>query len=369
MTGAWPSVLEKARGGDRLSVAEAATLYREAPIRPLARAAMERRAARTDARTVTFLIDRNINYSNVCVTDCQFCAFYRPPGHAEAYTLSREEIGEKVEATLALGGTRILMQGGHHPDLHLSWYEGLLSWIRERYPGIEIDAFSPPEIEHFARLEGLSIRETLTRLKTAGLAGLPGGGAEILDDEVRRRVSPKKQDTAGWIEVMREAQGIGIATTCTQVIGLGETIEQRLGHIRRLRDLQDESVAAHGNGFVAFIAWTLQTENTPLGRAPRKRRYGARRAEYLRHVAISRLFFDNIDHLQASWPTMGERIARMALRFGADDFGSTMMEEHVVSSAGTRRLSMSVEEIGANICRAGFRPAQRDTRYRILRPR
>ena len=366
MISRWPSVLEKAHAGERLTPEEAVVLYREAPFRSLGRAAMARRAERAGTHAVTYLIDRNINYTNVCVTDCQFCAFYRPPGHEESYVLSREALGEKIEETLAIGGTRVLLQGGHHPGLALSWYEDLLLWMGERYPAIEVDAFSPSEIDHIAGLEGITIEKTLQRLKAAGLAGLPGGGAEMLVDEVRKRVSPKKQDAAGWLGVMRQAQALGLATTCTQVIGLGETVEQRVEHLGRLRELQEESLAAHDNGFIAFIAWTLQTANTPLADPAQKRRYGAERGEYLRHVAVSRLFFDNIDHIQASWPTQGERVARMALRFGADDFGSTMLEENVVSSAGATRCSMSEKEIRTQIERAGFTPAQRDTRYRKL---
>lgn len=353
----WRQVLEKALGEERISPAEAIALYRDAPLRPLGRAATARRAGRTDASTVTYLIDRNINYTNVCVTVCRFCAFWRPAGHEEAYTLSREELGRKIEETLAIGGTRILMQGGHHPDLPIAWYEDLLAWIRETYREIEVDAFSPSEIDQIASIEGISTLETLGRLEAAGLSGLPGGGAEMLDDEIRSRVSPKKQSAAGWLQVMREAQSLGLATTCTQVIGFGESVPQRLGHLQRLRDLQEESLEAHGNGFIAFIAWTLQTENTPLrGAAPT-------RNEYLRHVAVSRIFLDNIDHIQASWPTQGPRVARTALRFGADDFGSTMLEENVVSSAGTTLVAMSEEEIRAEIRRAGFTPAQRNTRY------
>ncbi|MCZ6689984.1 MAG: dehypoxanthine futalosine cyclase [Planctomycetota bacterium] len=366
MSEAWETILQETSLGKRLTPDEAALLYRSAPFRALGRAARRRRIERVDPGKVTYLIDRNINYTNVCITDCQFCAFYRPPGHDEAYTLSNEQIGRKIEETLAIGGTRILMQGGHHPDLPLTWYTDLLGWIRAHFPAIEIDAFSPSEIDHIASLERITILETLERLKEAGLAGLPGGGGEMLDDEVRRRVSPKKQDAAGWLEVMRRAQAIGLATTCTQVIGFGETLEQRIGHLSRLRDLQDESQAEHGNGFIAFIAWTLQTANTPLASSAQKRTYGATGGEYLRHVAVSRLFLDNVDHIQSSWPTQGERVARMALGFGADDFGSTMLEENVVSSAGTTRCSMSEAEICTQIRRAGFKPAQRDTRYQLI---
>jgi cyclic dehypoxanthinyl futalosine synthase len=318
--------------------------------------------------TVTYLIDRNINYSNVCITDCHFCAFYRhSEDDAGAYVNSRDVLAKKIEETAAIGGTRILMQGGHHPGLRLAWYEDLVGWIHGTWPSIEIDAFSPSEIQHISELEGIPIRETLTRLKARGLEGLPGGGAEILDDDVRSRVSPKKQKAGEWLEVMRVAQELGLSTTATMVIGFGETIEQRIGHLERLRLLTDESLARHGNGFVAFIAWTLQIRNTSLGASRLAPAYGAGHDEYLRHVAVSRLFLDNIPHVQASWPTMGEETARKALHAGADDFGSTMLEENVVSAAGTGRFRMSEEAIQAEIRKAGFRPAQRDTRYRILK--
>ena len=362
----WVSILDRASEGKRISAADAVRLHEEAPFRALGRAASVRRAAITEPGRVTYLIDRNINYTNVCITDCQFCAFYRPPGHVESYVLSREEIGRKIDELIEIRGTRILMQGGHHPDLPLGWYEDLLRWIRATYPSIEINAFSPSEIDHVATVEKMSIRDVLARLQAAGLAGLPGGGGEMLVDEVRRRVSPKKQDVAGWLETMRQAQSLGLATTCTQVIGFGESIPQRVEHLQRLRDLQDESLAAHGNGFVAFISWTLQTENTPLASPAQKRTYGVAGAEYLRHVAVGRLFLDNIPHMQASWPTQGEKVARVALRFGCDDFGSTMLEENVVSSAGTTLTYLPEARIRGHIARAGFAAAQRDTKYNIL---
>jgi cyclic dehypoxanthinyl futalosine synthase len=352
---------------ERLSPAEAARLYRETPLEELRARADAARQRVVPGRLVTYLIDRNVNYTNVCVTDCQFCAFYRPPGHAEGYVRTREELAAKLAELAAVGGTRVLMQGGHHPDLRLPWYEDLLRWMRREFPTIEIDAFSPSEIDHVAALEGLTVEQVLGRLREAGLEGLPGGGGEMLDDEIRREVSPKKQGADGWLDVMRVAQRLGLATTATMVIGFGESVEQRIGHLVRLRELQDESLAAHGNGFIAFIAWTAQLKNNSLERSWRRRRMGAGAEDYLRHAAVARLVLDNVPHHQASWPTMGEATAREALRGGADDFGSTMLEENVVSAAGTDRRSMSEAELQANIRAAGFVPAQRDTRYRILR--
>lgn len=360
-------VISRARQGERLSAADGALLHSGAPTLELGAAAHDIRNRRVLPGRATYLVDRNLNYTNICVTDCQFCAFYRPPGDPESYVNSREVLGRKIEELQAMEGTRILMQGGHHPDLRLSWYEDLLRWISRTFPSIEIDAFSPSEIQHIAGIEGLTIEAILGRLIDCGLRGLPGGGAEILDDAVRTRISPKKQKTAEWLEVMRTAQRLGLVTTASMVIGFGETAEQRMSHLLRVRELQDESRSSHGNGFTAFIMWTAQFENTSLGVSRQRSVLGAGREEYLRHLAISRLMLDNFDHLQASWPTMGPEVAQESLRFGADDYGSTMLEENVVSAAGTTRTRMEAAEIRRRIRAAGFHPAQRDTRYRILR--
>jgi cyclic dehypoxanthinyl futalosine synthase len=362
-------ILERARGGERVSFEEGLRLYQEADAAALAEVAHELRCQRTDPGLVTYLVDRNVNYANECVTDCLFCAFYRPPGHREAYVLSREELGEKLSELESIGGTRVLMQGGNHPDLRLEWYEDLLAWMREAHPTIEANAFSPSEVDQMARLEGISVEEVLTRLQAAGLAGLPGGGAEILDDEVRRRISPKKQSAQGWLDTMRIAQRLGLATSASMVIGWKETTEQRVRHLDRLRQVNDEAAASHGNGFTAFICWTAQLESTPLGRTRLAQGMGASAEEYLRHVAFSRIYLDNFVHLQASWPTMGEEVARQALHAGADDYGSTMMEENVVSpaSGGATQRCIEIERICERIREAGFTPAQRDTRYKILR--
>ncbi len=362
-------LLDKAAAGERLSFDEGLLLYREADLLSLGMAANAARQLHTPGRVITYLVDRNINYTNVCTTDCTFCGFYRRPGHAEAYVRTYAEIGQKIQELVDVGGTRILMQGGHHPDLQLDWYTGLLQFIRANYPSIEIDAFSPSEIDNFSQVFGLSIREVLQALIAAGLRGLPGGGGEILDDEIRSRVSPKKQTTDGWLGVMREAQALGLATSATMVIGFGEQLEHRLRNLIRLRDLQDESLRAHGNGFTAFISWTVQhSEMTSLGRSRHHESYGATPHEYLRHAAISRLMLDNVPHHQASWVTQGPKIGQVSLEFGIDDMGSTMLEENVVSSAAHDTYAcMSEGDLHALIRDAGYTPAKRDTRYNLLR--
>jgi len=361
-------LLHEAAQGRRLTADEAVRLHREAELLDLGQAARAARFRHVPERRVTYLVDRNINYTNVCITDCHFCAFYRhSETHPEAYTLSRAAIAAKMEELLDAGGTRVLMQGGHNPRLPLAWYEELLRWMRAEYPEIELNCFSPSEIDHIAQIEGCTMTEVLRRLQAAGLDGLPGGGAEMLDDEVRGRVSPKKQSAAGWLEAMRIAQSLGLVTTATMVIGFGETAEQRVGHLLKLRTLQDESLRRHGAGFAAFIAWTLQIENTSLGASKERGLFGASAHEYLRLVALARLFLDNFDHVQASWPTQGTKLAQVALEFGCDDFGSTMMEENVVSAAGTSLCSVAEIALQRGIQEAGYVPAQRDSRYRILR--
>jgi len=362
------TLLHAAAQGRRLTLEDGVRLYREAELLDLGQAARAARFRHVPERRVTYLVDRNINYTNVCITDCHFCAFYRhSETHPEAYTLSRREIAAKMDELLDAGGTRVLLQGGHNPRLPLAWYEDLLRWLRAEYPEIELNCFSPSEIDHIAQVEGCSVREVLVRLQAAGLAGLPGGGAEMLDDAVRGRVSPKKQSAAGWLDVMRVAHSLGLVTTATMVIGFGETVEQRLGHLQKLRDLQDESLRTHGRGFAAFIAWTLQIENTSLGAGKERDKLGASAIDYLRLVALARLFLDNFDHIQASWPTQGTKLAQVALEFGCDDFGSTMMEENVVSAAGTSLCRVAEVALQRSIEDAGYVPAQRDSRYRTLR--
>ncbi len=364
-------LLKKAAQGERLTPEEGLLLYSEGDHQAMMEVAHQLRLQRTDPQIVTYLVDRNINYTNVCTTDCQFCSFYRVPGHPEAYVLSRHELGRKIEELLAWGGTRILMQGGHNPDLRIEWYEDLLRWLKSTYPEIELDCFSPSEIENIAQLEGMSMESVLERLHAAGLDGLPGGGAEILDDVVRKRISPKKTKTAVWLHAMRIAQRLGMVTSATMVIGFGETLEQRIASLTRLRDLQDESLAAHGNGFTSFIMWTAQlSETNSMGRSRHRHKYGADFDEYLHTNAFARIYLDNFRNLQASWPTQGLETARRALYAGANDFGSTMLEENVVSQASAyteREPRMSVFRLHEQIRQAGFEPAQRDSRYRIVR--
>ncbi|NJP06966.1 MAG: dehypoxanthine futalosine cyclase [Chloroflexaceae bacterium] len=362
-------LLDKAAAGERLYFDEALQIYQEAELTELGMAANAVRQLRAPGRIVTYLVDRNINYTNVCTVNCQFCGFYRPPGHADAYVCSRDDLAQKLDELVEYGGTRILMQGGLNPGLSLQWYTDLLDWMRSNYPTIERDCFSPTEIANIGALSGLSVRDVLIALQEAGLEGLPGGGAEILDDDIRNRVSPKKQKTDGWLSVMREAQSLGLNTSATMVIGFGETLEHRIRHLQRLRALQDYSLSEHGNGFHAFIAWTLQhSEMTSAGRSRHRDQYGATAHEYLRHIAISRLFLDNILHHQASWVTQGPKVGQVSLAFGLDDFGSTMLEENVVSSAAHHtHMSMLEGEIHALIRDAGYIPAKRDTAYNLLR--
>ena len=361
-------ILAKRLTGRRVTPDEALHLAKEADLFELGRAAAALRRIQVPGPEATYLVDRNINYTNACITDCKFCSFYRTPGDPEAYVLQRDEMARKIAETLEAGGTRILLQGGHNPALRIGWYEDLLAWILQEFPGLHLDAFSPSEIGHLADLEGLTVREVLLRLKAAGMAGLPGGGAEILHDEVRGDIAPKKQSADGWIGVMREAQALGMVTSATMVIGSGEKPDHRVAHLLRIRDLQDEALASHGNGFPSFIVWTMQVEKSPLGKVFAARGVlPASAQDYLKAVALGRIVLDNVQHLGASWPTQGEKVAQAALAFGADDFGSTMLEENVVSAAGTTRVRMDAEEIRHHIRSAGWVPAQRDSRYRILK--
>ncbi len=338
---------------ERLDFAQARDLYASADFYTLGRMAHEARMKKHDRPIVTYVVDRNINYSNVCVCGCRFCAFFRSPDHSESYVLSQEELCRKIEETLELGGTQILLQGGHHPDLPLSFYEDMLRFIKSRYP-IHIHAFSPPEIVFFAGKEGIGVGEAIRRLKAAGLDSIPGGGAEILVDRVRSRVSPRKCSAAQWLAVMEEAHAQGLRTTATMMFGHEETLEERLEHLFALREVQDRT-----GGFTAFIPWTFQPQNTAIRREPESA------VSYLRLLAVSRLVLDNFDNVQASWVTMGPKIAQLALFFGANDFGSTMIEENVVAAAGVS-FRLSVEEIRRLIFSAGFEPRQRTMAYELL---
>ncbi len=366
----WQAILEdRVSNTNRLSPEDAIILYAQAPLHALSRAANKVRKQMNGSKEVTYLIDRNINYTNICTINCQFCSFYRPPGHEETYTQTVAEISERITELENIEGVRILMQGGVNPELPIEYYTDLLREISKRHPDIDIDCFSPIEIEGIADVTGLSTLAVLELLKDAGMHGLPGGGAEMLVDEVRKDISPKKGSPANWLKVMSEAQSVGLITSATNVIGFGEGPEQRVEHMRRVRELQDSSLENYDIGFTSFIAWPVQLENNSYGRRNRGRNrfeLGAGPSEYLRHIAVSRLFFDNIPHIQASWPTMGIDVAQMALLGGADDAGSTMMEENVVSASGTDKLEATENELQSIIIRAGFTPRRRNSRYELL---
>jgi cyclic dehypoxanthinyl futalosine synthase len=352
------AILEKALAGERISDVEALALLESKDLVAIGKAAEALRGRRTDPGRITFIIDRNVNYTNVCVTDCDFCAFYRRPGdRAEGYLLPKTVIFKKIEETLAIGGTGVLMQGGHHPDLAVDYYEDLFRSIKERYP-IHLHALSPPEIQHIARRSKLSIPATLTRLRDAGLDSIPGGGAEILVDRVRDIIAPKKTRTAEWLNVMRHAHRLGMSTTATMMYGHVETLAERIEHMRRIRELQDET-----RGFRAFISWTFQPHGTRL--APLVTHHPTS-VEYLLTQAVSRIYLDNVDHIQSSWVTQGMKVGQVALGFGADDLGSVMIEENVVSAAGTTHRASTDDFIGA-IKALGKTPVQRDTLYRDVR--
>ncbi len=337
----------------RLNFDQALGLYQNADFHTLGRMAHQVRTEKHTQPIVTYIVDRNINYSNVCVCGCRFCAYFRPPGHEESFVLSREELSRKIEETLELGGTQILLQGGYHPDLPLSFYEEMLSFIKSKYP-IHMHAFSPPEIVFFSQLEGIAIGEVISRLRAAGLDSIPGGGAEILVDSVRRRVSPRKCSATEWLAVMEEAHAQGLRTTATMMFGHEETPGERLQHLFALRDLQDRT-----GGFTAFIPWAFQPQNTAIPREPETA------VSYLRLLAISRLVLDNFDNVQSSWVTMGPKVAQLSLFFGANDFGSTMIEENVVAAAGVH-FCLSAEEICRIIRSAGFEPRRRTMAYELV---
>lgn len=349
-------LLAKAEAGERLTPEEGELLLRDGDLLELGQAAARVRERLHPRGLVTFVVDRNINYSNVCITGCRFCAFYRRPGAPDAYVLTYEEILDKVRELAAAGGTQVLLQGGLHPDLPFDWYLGLVRAIRERFPGVDVHSFSPPEVQHFARLTGWSVRRVLEELKAAGLASLPGGGAEILVDRVRRLISPRKVDWRGWAEVMAAAAEVGLRATATMMFGHLETPGELVLHLERVRRLQDDT----GGVFRAFIPWTFQPGRTRLAHLP-----PATACDYLRVVALARLYLDNIPHLQASWVTQGTRVGQVALAFGCDDMGGTMMEENVVRQTGVSHRS-DREELIRLIADAGFVPARRNTAYEIL---
>ncbi len=337
-----------------LTPQEALELFRSDDLIGIGMAAHQSRKKRNDPRIVTYQIDRNINYTNFCTEYCSFCAFYRPMGSREGYVLPLETIFQKIEEMLALGGTGVLLQGGLNPDLPLDYYENLLRSIRQRYPQVHLHCFSAPEMICIAEVSGLSLRDTVVRLRDAGLDSIPGGGAEILDDEVRRRISRLKCTSDEWEEVHRTAHALSMRTTATMMFGCGEEHRHRVNHLERIRRIQEDT-----GGFTAFIPWMFAPENTALGRKVPQ----TTAVDYLKTLAISRLYLDNIDHIQSSWLTPGIKVCQVGLQFGADDVGSILIEENVVYAAGVRNRTNEAE-LRRIIFEAGFIPAQRDTLYR-----
>ena len=348
-------ILQRAADGGRISPAEALSLYTDAPLHPLGEAADAVRRRRYPDNIVTYIIDRNINYTNVCVTACKFCAFYRAPRHAEGWSHDTDEILRRCAEAVALGATQVMLQGGHHPEYGVEYYENLFSAVKRDFPTLVVHSIGPSEIMHMAKVSGVSIDEALTRIKAAGLDSIAGAGAEMLPARPRTAIAPLKESGARWLEVMEIAHRLGVESTATMMMGTGETNAERIEHLRMIRDLQDRT-----GGFRAFIPWTYQPENNHL-----RGRTQATSMEYLRLIAVARLFFDNVAHLQASWLTTGKDVGQLALHMGVDDLGSIMLEENVISSAGAKHRSNLVELV--HMIRSADRiPAQRDTLYRHL---
>lgn len=341
---------------NRIDKNTALKIYNEMPLLELGAMADEIRKKLHPENIVTFIIDRNINYTNICINKCSFCAFYKEPNDPQAYLLETSEILDKIRETIELGGTAILIQGGLHPDLDIDYYINLLKTVKREFD-INIHGFSPPEITHIAKMAGLSIKETIRRLVEAGLGSIPGGGAEVLSDRVREAISPKKIKSQEWIAVMKEAHEAGLKTTATMMFGCGEDTSDIIEHLDLIRIEQDNT-----HGFTAFIPWSFQPENTALG----KNFLPSTGVDYLRVLALSRIYLDNIDNIQASWVTQGIKMAQVALRFGANDLGSTMIEENVVKAAGVS-FRVSKDDIINAGRTAGFRVIQRDTFYNRLR--
>lgn len=350
----------KAEAGERLSTTEALLLLSRGDLLTLGSLASAARQRHNPGDVVTYIVDRNVNYTNVCVTYCSFCAFYRPPGHEEGYVQTYEQVAARLAELRADGGRQVLLQGGHHPDLPLAWYEGLLSSIRAGFPEINVHGFSPPEITHFAEIWKLPVAEVISRLKAAGLGSIPGGGGEILVDRVRKVIAPMKATSDEWLGVMGEAHRQGLTSSATMMYGHVETLAERVEHLDRVRRQQDET-----GGFTAFICWSYQNPNTNL---LRKVKDPAGAFDYLRTVAVARLFLDNVPHVQSSWVTQGPKIGQLALEFGCDDMGGTMMEENVVSAAGTT-FRLPTPEMERTIRDAGYVPRQRTTGYALVPPR
>ena len=349
------SIAQKVMDGGRVDAAEALMLYREAPTHRLGQLADAIRARKHPDGIVSYIIDRNVNYTNVCVARCNFCAFYRPVGSSEGYVLGFEEIFRKIDETIAVGGNQLLLQGGHNPDLPIAWYEDLFRAVKARYPEFKLHALSPPEVLHISRLNQLPVATVIDRLVAAGLDSIPGGGAEILVDRVRKLLNCYSKATSDeWLDVMRQAHTAGLRTTVTMMYGTVETDEERIEHLLRVRELQDETA-----GFTAFITWSYQPEHTEHGG------YEATGIDYLRTLALARIVLDNIDNLQASWVTQGGKVGQLSLAYGANDMGSVMIEENVVRAAGAS-YCMDEVEIVANIEDAGFVAKRRNMHYEML---
>lgn len=351
--------LETAEQGRRLTPQQGLTLLQEAELHTLGRLAHAARLRHNPRPVVTYVVDRNINTTNICLSGCRFCAFFRTPGQEGGYVLDREELGRKIEETLALGGTQILMQGGLHPEIGVRATCDTLRFIKEHHP-IHIHGLSPPEVVHMAARDGMNLSEALDRLMEAGLDTMPGGGAEILVERVRRLIAPGKCSAGQWLEVMAQAHARGMYTTATMMFGSLETPAERIEHLERLRRLQDQSLERGRGSFTAFIPWTFQPGNTALSHLQ-----PATAVEYLRMLAVSRLYLDNFPHVQASWVTQGAKIAQLALTFGADDLGSTMIEENVVAAAGAR-FRLGRRQMVRLARDLGFEARQRDTFYNWL---
>jgi len=348
------TIRRKVEAGTRITAEEGAALLREASLLELGSLADGVRERLHPEGVVTYIIDRNINYTNVCTAQCAFCAFYRDLPSKEGYLLSKAQLAEKIEETLALGGQQILLQGGLHPDLGIEYYEELFGWMKSSYPALWIHGLSPAEVKHICGVSRLSTEEALRRLVAAGLDSIPGGGAEVLSDRVRKVIGIAKGTTAEWLEVMETAHGLGMKTTATMMFGHVETLEERIEHLVHLRSLKDRT-----GGFTAFIAWTFQPSNTALAGDE------LTSFQYLRTLAVARVMLDNFPSVQASWVTQGGKIGQVSLRFGANDFGSLMIEENVVSAAGAH-FRLTEAEIARNIMDAGFVPKRRTMHYEIV---
>jgi len=352
-------IADKVYAGERITDEDALRLFAHKNVIDLAELADLVRRRKHPDNTVTYIIGRNINYTNVCYVRCRFCNFYRIPGAEGGYVLPREEIFQKIQEMVDVGGVEILMQGGLNPKLKIEWYEELFRAIMERFPTVILHALSPAEIIYIKKLNKLTMEETLTRLKAAGLHSVPGGGAEVLTDRVREWIAPYKDTAEEWLDCMRVAHKVGLRSSATMMYGSVDTIEDRVEHLRKLRELQDESLALSPTAFTAFIAWNYQPDGTELG--------GTRASafDYMRTIAISRIYLDNFPNIQASWVTQGPRVGQLSLRYGVNDFGSTMMEENVVSTAGCV-FTVPLEEIERLITDAGYDVRRRNTRYELV---